>query len=511
MLVNYYSAKALDAQIIGDSEFRQLDAPVCVQTDSGDVVNSIAYDPTDFRPARIVHEQERFKESVAHAGILSDVVYLNRYPTTDTNRNRHRARILMDYFLDFDILSIDKDRTADTNDSANAVPTLENPDCTICHNMLDPIASTFRSRNATGRIIPVELNRGDNAWNLDDILTPGFLGRPAPTDTIENYSLLPWLAQQVVNDVRFPRAMVKTLYKGLYGFIPDQYVVSAQDFAQYQAMIDDAILAFTSNNMNIRAAAKVMVNHELWANSQKSAQASSNLKRRLLTPEILNKKLLMLTGASWDDLDVKSREIMFGGVDSDSVTERLTDPNGIYSKMQNRMAVEMACKSVAADLAMPMDQRKLFPYVFTDTSPKDENGNFNNQALQAIKQNIRYLHQQLLNEPLSLNDQELLFTYQLFLDSQQNGLARLENRDDYDPKPLMELHSACSVPASHPALADMIGNNEKATELRSVRHSSSCLGVDDGNILIQECTGEAEQTWITQNNKVIWGATMISA
>lgn len=506
MMVNYYSAKSLDAQLINGGEFRQLDTPVCTQTDSGQIVNSISYDPTDFQPARIVHQQQRFDQPVAHAGILSDVVFLNRYPTTDTNRNRHRARIVMDYFLDFDILSIDKDRTIDANDSVNAIPTMDNPDCTICHNMMDPIASAFRSRNATGRIIPVELNRGDNAWNLNDILTPGYLGRSTPQDVIENYSMLPWLAQQIVADVRFPRAMIKTLYKGLYGATPDRTLESSDDYASYEMLIDDAIVAFTSNNMDMRAAAKVMVENEMWANAQKTNQANTNLKRRLVTPEILNKKLKMLTGESWDDLESKSREIMFGGVDSDSVTERLTDPNGIFSKMQNRMAVEIACQSVATDLALPKEARKLFPYVDITTLPTTQDGQFDNSALEIIKQNIQYLHSHLLNENLDTSDPELLFTYQLFLDAQKNGLARIENRDDYDPKPLTSLHSACSIQSDHPALADMIGDNSQSKELRSVRYPSSCLSIEGDSLNMQSCSGEQAQTWITQNGKVKWGA-----
>ena len=40
-----------------------------------------------------------------HAGILSTPTFLNRYPTTDTNRNRHRAKIVFDYFLNTDILT----------------------------------------------------------------------------------------------------------------------------------------------------------------------------------------------------------------------------------------------------------------------------------------------------------------------------------------------------------------------------------------------------------------------
>ena len=502
MMVNYYSQKALDAEIIGNADFKQLDQPVCVQTDSGEIVNSLAFDPMDFRPARVVHDQQRFKQPVAHAGLLSDIVFLNRYPTTDTNINRHRARIVMDYFLDFDILSIDKDRTIDANDSVNSIPTLENPNCTICHNMLDPIASTFRDRNSTGRIIPAALNRGDNPWNFDEILAPGYLGKDAESEGVEDENLIPWLAQQIVADVRFPRAITKTLYAGLYGHQPNRTLLDEQDYLAYETLVEKAKQALINDDMNIKSAVKVLVEDELWANAQQKNATSSKRKRRLVTPEILNKKLQLLTGVKWDDIDTKSREIMFGGVDSDSVTERLEDPNGIYLKMQMRMAVETACKSVANDFAYPLSERKLFPLVDVSTSPLTLDGEFDATASVAIKQNIQYLHTHLLNEELSLNDAELLQTYQLFITTQQDGLARLANPDDYSPTPMQNLHPACQVPSTHSALTSMIGDSSIVKELRSVRYPERCLTYKDDSLNMSACDSGNEQKWITQNGRI---------
>ena len=41
-----------------------------------------------------------------HAGILSTFQYLTRYPTTETNRNRLRARMYYQHFLGVDVLEL---------------------------------------------------------------------------------------------------------------------------------------------------------------------------------------------------------------------------------------------------------------------------------------------------------------------------------------------------------------------------------------------------------------------
>ncbi|MBL4607817.1 MAG: DUF1592 domain-containing protein, partial [Pseudomonadales bacterium] len=70
-VVNAYSAKTYGVE--GQASFRGLD-----------VIEYPAYpdDPTHFQPARIA--------GTPHAGVLTSTMFLNRFPTTNTNRNRHR-------------------------------------------------------------------------------------------------------------------------------------------------------------------------------------------------------------------------------------------------------------------------------------------------------------------------------------------------------------------------------------------------------------------------------------
>ena len=85
-----------------------------------------------------------------HAGILNTTVFLKRYPTTATNRNRARSRWTYYHFLGVDIeksapRTIDPVALADTNN-----PTLGNPACTVCHSVLDPVAGAFQNYDDIG-------------------------------------------------------------------------------------------------------------------------------------------------------------------------------------------------------------------------------------------------------------------------------------------------------------------------------------------------------------------------
>ena len=80
-----------------------------------------------------------------HAGILNTTVFLLRYPTTATNRNRARSRWTYYHFLGLDIeksasRTTDPLALADTNN-----PTFNNPACTVCHTVLDPVAGAFQN------------------------------------------------------------------------------------------------------------------------------------------------------------------------------------------------------------------------------------------------------------------------------------------------------------------------------------------------------------------------------
>ena len=89
-----------------------------------------------------------------HAGILNTTVFLQRYPTTATNRNRARARWTYYHFLGLDV---EKSASRTTDPVALADPhnpTRHNSACTVCHSVLDPVAGAFQ-------------NYGDNGYYRD--------------------------------------------------------------------------------------------------------------------------------------------------------------------------------------------------------------------------------------------------------------------------------------------------------------------------------------------------------
>ena len=131
-------------------------------------------DPTDlyeFKPSEIVgyyRKGEGFQEEYdpvfgyrvidagpwitdyPHAGILNTTVFLKRYPTTATNRNRARARWTYYHFLGLDVeksasRTTDPVALTDTNN-----PTMHNPACTVCHSVLDPVAGAFQNYGDNG-------------------------------------------------------------------------------------------------------------------------------------------------------------------------------------------------------------------------------------------------------------------------------------------------------------------------------------------------------------------------
>ena len=80
-----------------------------------------------------------------HAGVLNTTAFLIRYPTTATNRNRARARWTYYHFLGVDVeksasRTTDPVALADTHN-----PTMHNPNCTVCHSVLDPVAGAFQN------------------------------------------------------------------------------------------------------------------------------------------------------------------------------------------------------------------------------------------------------------------------------------------------------------------------------------------------------------------------------
>ena len=107
-----------------------------------------------------------------HAGVLSTPAWLSRYPSTDTNRNRARARWTYFHFLGVDIeksapRSTDAAALADTNN-----PTMNNPACTVCHERMDPVAGAYQSFGDQGHYL--------DQWGGMDSLPDTYKHPPRP-------------------------------------------------------------------------------------------------------------------------------------------------------------------------------------------------------------------------------------------------------------------------------------------------------------------------------------------
>ena len=140
---------------------------------------------------------------------------------------------------------------------------------------------------------------------------------------------------------------------------------------------------------------------------------------RLLTPEHLSRKIEATTGVRWrsgpDRTDhlLGQYSIFYGGIDSDLVTQRVTEPNGVMASLAQRMAYEVACSAVPYDFSKPANQRLLFPNIDRSTQLSD--------ASDQVRDSVRHLHDQLLGEGLAGSDAEVAATMVVLMEAYNLG------------------------------------------------------------------------------------------
>ena len=457
MLANRYSAQAYSVQ--GQTSFDVLDAPLDA---------NYPEDPNDFREVRI--------PGIPHAGLLTSTMFLRRFPTTDTNLNRHRSRKVFEIFLDTDILAIQGNRPDEAIDLVSTTPTLDNPGCTGCHDVMDPVAASFQNWDEYGSYRPSRLS--SDGWP-SDIQPRGFNGEVMPLSGNVDSSLQ-WLGKAIAKDPRFVKAMVKILYTGLTGDeplpIPSE---SASDdeksaYAAQRFHLGTIEKDFTDSNYNLKVAIKGILLSPYYRASYATGHSADAVgSARLLTPEMISRKLKAVTGFEWrsaepwksysrDWFDKEWRSSLnqlYGGIDSIDVTKRIVQPNGLMSSAQQRMASEMSCNVTTKDLFYSASQRRLFPLVTMDMAPLDENGVEDQTAVSAIKRNIAHLHWRFFGDHVDENSAEVNQTYALFVGVWNRGQSLLEE-DFYGNR---NLRSSCSL-RYHPETGE-----ELADELRVTR------------------------------------------
>ncbi len=411
-------------------------------------------DPFEYIPAKLPaligrdgKTQESATGSYPHAGFLSMFHYLRRYPSTETNRNRLRARMFYQHFLGIDIMQL-APRSTDASAVAAKyeIPTMQAPDCVVCHRTIDPVSSIFQDFDFEGHVIPRK-----DGW-YTDMFQAGFEGEDMPPS--ERWRAPQWLAERTVKDPRFAIAMVEHVYYILFGRKtlqqPDDiddplFAARRRAYLAQRRLIESTAREFADGGFNLKAAFRSLVASDFYrvdgiqlaaANRDRAAELDDIGLVRLLSPEQLERKIKAIFGKEWGRLEGETK-ILYGGIDSISITERNADPSGAMGAIQRILANDVACYHVARDFRKPSAERSLFSTIEPTVVPGDDMSN------QQIRHSIVALYQRLLGHDLAADHPEIERTFNLFtgIIADANAQGRFEPRETYFCGGREEFHS----------------------------------------------------------------------
>ena len=357
-----------------------------------------------------------------HAGLLNSRVFLRRYPTTAVNRNRARARWTFYHFLGVDIersasRTTDPFALTDTNN-----PTMRNGACTVCHDLMDPVAGTFQNydeegayKNNFGGIdsLPPSYkypDEGEQSLYQDgdtwyrDMLAPGFNGHVAPSSD----NSLQWLAEQIVADDRFAEATVRFWWPTIMGVEIARPPDDENDHAFQGALMAAHAQAAEVERLaeafregidgrppyNVRDLfVEIVISPWFRAESvvtddpvRRAALHEAGVER-LLGPEELVRKTQAITGYALGRrisgsihevtrLDGEGSfrggeyELLYGGIDSDGIAERARSISPLMAALAQSHALQVSCAVVQREFFMWSDQnRRLFRGIGAHVTP----------------------------------------------------------------------------------------------------------------------------------------------
>ncbi len=390
--------------------------------------------------------------AVPHAGIMSTPMWLNRYPTSPTNRSRGRARVLLKLFLATDILEVANRPVDATAGSTFPNPTLNQPDCVTCHAIIDPIAGGFRGfgPNDYEHFSPTE---AQNGWYLDMRL-PGFNDKTMDPGAFPTAAR--WVGTEIAADPRFKIGAARLAFTSITGREPASYPKSdsptyAADYAAWEAQ--DAFIrataqAFEADNRNYRNMVVAILRSPYYRATSAPGFPEARLHEiknlgtaRLATPEVLRRKIAAVAGVPWrqfydweknkDWFNEESLRVLYGGIDSDSVIKRAREPNSIMANIQLRMANEVALIAVPYDFSKPAAERVLFPGIEVEDIAVGSEAK--------VTAAVVALHERILGETLPATDPEIVATVALFQATLADGGLVAANgkkdRENYMPYP----------------------------------------------------------------------------
>ncbi|MEK6233365.1 MAG: hypothetical protein N2C14_01505, partial [Planctomycetales bacterium] len=304
------------------------------------------------------------------------------------------------------------------------IPTMQAADCVVCHKVMDPIAGLFQDYYALdGNGIFGPRKEG---W-YEDMFASGLEGEGLPAN--QKWRALPWLGERTAKDPRFAVARVNHVWYILAGrkpLLPPEDIDDPRFAARRRAQreqrdeMERIAARFAESGFNLKVVFKELAKSPFYradglatavGNPRRLAELDDVGAARLLTPEQLERKLNAVFGAGWGRLlDQESKlGILYGGIDSKEITQRIAQPSGAMGAIQRLMANDVACKHVAADFSLPAKQRRLFPGIEPNVVP-----GASAQADERIRAAIVHLHELLLGRFDETDDPEVQRVFDLF-------------------------------------------------------------------------------------------------
>jgi hypothetical protein len=408
----------------------------------------------------VIIDPGTLRTEIAHTGVLNDMAFLARYPSTATNRNRARARWTYLHFLGVDIEQSAQRTTDPTALADRNNPTMNNENCTVCHALMDPVAGAFQDYGDNGFYKESFLGRdsldanykapktgttlyqsGDTWYR--DMRVAGFNDEAASGDTLR------WLAERIVADSRFATAAVRFWWPGVIGreLLKRPEVATDSDYqarlAAYdaqEATISKLAANFTQSGMKVKGLLVDLLMSEWFraggidpakATAAKiQAHLAAGLgNEKLLTPEQMARKTLALTGFNWASTTTpRSYGVAvpgllgdyapyYGGIDSKMTTVRTREMTPLMGSVALSQAIESSCPIVYAEFILPDAQRKLFGGITELVTPNSAGGP------QLLRAKLVDLHKKLLGQTLAADSAEINAAYSLLVDTWQSRQA----------------------------------------------------------------------------------------
>jgi hypothetical protein len=388
-----------------------------------------------------------------HAGVLSNLSFLNRYPTTATNRNRARARWTLYHFLDIDV----EKSTQRPTDQAALIdknnPTMNNTNCSVCHSVLDPVAGAFQNWGGPIANYYRQFNGMDvldyyykyhsdsgyvegDTW-YRDMRVPGLFDSKIQD---QDYSLSE-LASKIVEEKGFYTSAIKFWWPAIFGeealnkptFTADISYQSRITAYNLQQELISNLGAELNRTGNLKLAllgmikssifrAEIISNNDFSIENPAFVASIGNLqllnvnqirnKTDSLTGIILGRRLQLPPG--YDSCCQKKINDRIGSYwsilnDHNSLTikkrSELTSP--AFIKAIQIYAKDLACNVVGLEFYIEdKEDRKLFKYVDLSNTPEDS------EVL--IKKQIAFLFEKFLGISIEDDNEELIDVYNLF-------------------------------------------------------------------------------------------------